>query len=545
MHHAVITVDMDMCVRFVDETFELVTSLLSRTLKGRLFFDVIRIPNVRQIDELKRGLESCLAGEPVDVHPIRSVVVEGYGNRFLFDIELAPIFDRHQEIVGTTLRFSHREENSQQTGTTDFAGDISSGDNNRIVPLTNELYEYLKKCDSICLIEINSIKLVRDGGSATDVERLGQFALETIRNSLTSLSKVFRLSDERLCIPIWNEEGPDPLAEVQSIRDALLSVTFLWAGHSIQLDASIAVVDIRNWDRGYCEFRRIMGVIARKSREVHGEIYLCHPDSTDLRDWSEKVRNVSKLVGAIKESDFGFLCQRIAKVSDEEPETECHFEILLNILNENGKRIPPGEYIPIAEQYNLMPNFDRFVISRAFEAIGELLRQPALPKLEFSINLSARSLSDKSLLPYIIAEQEKYGVEAESVCFEITETASINNVNRAIMFVGELKSLGSKVAIDDFGSGFASISYLRDFPIDYVKIDGSFVRSLLGNPRDYSLVQGIGSVCRELGIITVAEMVEDRATLQALNEMGIDYAQGFFIEKPFPMMQLTEKIGKY
>lgn len=213
-------------------------------------------------------------------------------------------------------------------------------------------------------------------------------------------------------------------------------------------------------------------------------------------------------------------------------------EILLRIRDNSGRILPPAQFIAAAERFKLMPEVDREVIRKAFLWLSE---HPQLwPEICISINLSGNSLGSEGMLDYIAEMQGRYGIPSSCVCFEITETSAIQNRTRAMEMLNQLRRLGFAFALDDFGSGFASYGYLRELPVDYVKIDGCFVRHLATNARDYAIVKSIHDVCRVMGIETVAEFVENQEIMDKLLEIGVDYAQGYAIGRPKPLEQFLQ-----
>jgi len=209
-----------------------------------------------------------------------------------------------------------------------------------------------------------------------------------------------------------------------------------------------------------------------------------------------------------------------------------HAEILLRMQDENGAIILPMAFIPAAERYNVMPMIDRWVVTHAFEwLVANPLSSNNHPQF-FSINLSGQSLGDRNFLQHIVDEFVRTGVAAERICFEITETSAIANIGRAKDFISVLKKRGCCFALDDFGSGMSSYSYLKNLDVDYLKIDGAFVKDVAHDPVDFAMVESINRIGHVMGIRIIAEFVENEPTLRKLNEIGVDFAQGFGIHKP-------------
>ena len=211
-----------------------------------------------------------------------------------------------------------------------------------------------------------------------------------------------------------------------------------------------------------------------------------------------------------------------------------HMEILVRMEDENGHQIPPGAFLPAAERYNLASKIDHWVIRRTF---SEFRNHPEFFKALSicSINLSGQSIGDPSFVNYILSELRSCDLDPTKFCFEITETAAIGNFERGQRFMREMRDSGFHFALDDFGSGLSSFAYLRDLPVDYLKIDGVFVREILDNADDRAIVHAMHQVAGQLGKKTIAEFVENVGILDCLREIGVDYGQGYGIAKPRPL----------
>ena len=196
--------------------------------------------------------------------------------------------------------------------------------------------------------------------------------------------------------------------------------------------------------------------------------------------------------------------------------------------------MPPTAFIPAGERYHLMPTIDRWVISTAFALLARQGADDAAPADVYAINISGASLGDDEFLDYVQKQFVLHGVPHARICFEITETTAVASLSKATQFMTTLRALGCRFALDDFGVGVSSFSYLKHLPVDYLKIDGSFVKDMLADPVNRAMVEAIHRIGHIMGKKTIAESVERRETLQALRAIGVDYAQGFAIAVPAP-----------
>jgi EAL domain-containing protein (putative c-di-GMP-specific phosphodiesterase class I) len=236
---------------------------------------------------------------------------------------------------------------------------------------------------------------------------------------------------------------------------------------------------------------------------------------------------------ALKQNRFRLFCQPIIELSGPNgPPRHCN-ELLIRLLDAEGRLVLPKGFIPAAERYGLMSAIDRWVIESAFRAFTESLG--ASEGVDIAINLSGDSLNDEAFPEFVLKQFDRFSVPPGRVCFEITETAAIHNLDHAIAFITEVKRRGSRFALDDFGSGLSSFKYLRALPVGYLKIDGSFVQNMTDDPRDKALVAAINEVGHALGISTIAEYAHSTAIVNRLRRLGVDCAQGHALGAPMPL----------
>jgi EAL domain-containing protein (putative c-di-GMP-specific phosphodiesterase class I) len=220
-----------------------------------------------------------------------------------------------------------------------------------------------------------------------------------------------------------------------------------------------------------------------------------------------------------------------------------HLEVLLRMLDEDGRLIQPGSFLPAAERYNLMPFIDRWVVRQVFAHHRALAAQRGGGPLTCAINLSATTINSEGFLDFVGQQAREWALPAGSICFEITESSAINNLRNAIEFMHQCKALGILFALDDFGTGMSSFGYLKDLPVDYLKIDGSFVKNLVHNDIDRAMTEAINRIGHIMGIRTVAEYAENQAIIDELRRMGVDFAQGYGVGRPVPMLEPGMKLA--
>jgi EAL domain-containing protein (putative c-di-GMP-specific phosphodiesterase class I) len=239
--------------------------------------------------------------------------------------------------------------------------------------------------------------------------------------------------------------------------------------------------------------------------------------------WAARINN------ALEEGRFELFRQTILPL--QHTEEGAHYELLLRMRDEAGKIVAPDNFITAAERYGITPSIDRWVIENAFRwLVSEADERARLSMC--SINLSGQSLGDDKFLPYVIDQFHRSGLDATKICFEITETAAIASFSQANRFIHALKELGCKFALDDFGTGLSSFGYLKHFPVDFLKIDGSFVKEILHDPIDREMVRSINEIGHLTGKQTIAEFAENNEIINMLRSLGVDYAQGYGVSQP-------------
>jgi EAL domain-containing protein (putative c-di-GMP-specific phosphodiesterase class I) len=247
---------------------------------------------------------------------------------------------------------------------------------------------------------------------------------------------------------------------------------------------------------------------------------------------------VTGIKKAIEQNRFILYAQSIvALASKQSPEqsSDCQrYEVLLRMIGEKDNVLPPGAFIPAAERYGLMGAIDRWVIAKVLADFSRLFDDSRTT--EIAINLSGNSLNDATLFDFVKQQFNASALDPQQICFEITETTLISNPAQAPQFIGEMKELGCRFGLDDFGSGLSSFAYLKNLPVDYLKINGSFIRHIANDSVDCAIVSAINQVSHTLGIETIAESVENEATIEILRTLGIDYIQGYGVGKPYPLM---------
>lgn len=315
------------------------------------------------------------------------------------------------------------------------------------------------------------------------------------------------------------------------ILQAAQGFQFFFNDYCYDINVNIGIVPVTKQTSNFIELFKQANPSCNRAKEFNkNSIYLHSKGNLDPTTYRGEPSWVADIYQALDEDRFLIFIQPI--VSLKELETSlAHYELLIRLCDKDGKLILPGKFLPALERYSMSSVLDRWVIRKAFRMIAD--RPEFLATIQFfSINLSGQSFVDHELSDYIISELEETGIPAEKVCFEITETAAISNLAVASNFIRILKEKGCCFALDDFGSGFSSLLYLKTLPVDYLKIDGSFIKNITYESVDYAVVKAVNEMAQTIGMKTVAEFVESHDVLQLLKDMGVDYAQGYNVGEP-------------
>ena len=396
-----------------------------------------------------------------------------------------------------------------------------------------------------CYLDLDQFKLVNDtcGHSAGD-ELLKQISV-LLANKMRERDTLARLGGDEFGLLLEN----CTLGDANQINNALLKVIrdyrFIHEDKIFNVGVSIGIVVINS------SFESVSDVIHAADSACYSaksagrnQSFLFNPGDIEVVRHRSAVESISDITDEIDDEQFMLYCQPIVPLTAQAIPSN-HYEILLRKIDLDGKIILPTTFIPSAERYHLMPNIDRWVIKNVFLAYRQLLDiNPEKCNYVFSINLSGTSLGDKSLLGFIKDMFVKYAIPPESICFEITETAAIVNLKNTILLFSELRKLGCSFALDDFGSGMSSFTYLKNFDVDYLKIDGTFVKEMDVNKIDHAMVRSIHSVAEAMNIKTVAEFVENEQILAELKAIGVHYGQGLYLGAPVTVKGLIERYSQ-
>ncbi len=386
----------------------------------------------------------------------------------------------------------------------------------------------------LCYMDLDQFKIVNDScGHAAGDELLRQLSKQLLQN-VRHRDTLARLGGDEFAILMEHCSILEAEKVAKKILAAVAQFLFAWKNKTFRVGISIGLVTISKQNSDITELLKQADLACYAAKDAgRNRVRIFHPDDVLIQKSHGEMDWVHKINDALEHNRFVLFAQKIIPL---QPQLTCHYEILLRMMGDNGEVIKPGAFLPTGERYHLSQKIDRWVIHNVFSWIQDnhsILKQNML----FTVNLSGQNLGDELLLEFIFNEFLSTGLDFQKICFEITETAAIHNLSTASNFISQLKRAGCKFSIDDFGSGLSSFEYLKKLPVDFLKIDGIFVKNITNDAVDLALIKSINEIGHIMGKQTIAEFVENQDILNELKKIGVDYAQGYHLSIPKPLSE--------
>ncbi|MDH4072073.1 MAG: EAL domain-containing protein [Gammaproteobacteria bacterium] len=390
-------------------------------------------------------------------------------------------------------------------------------------------------------IDIDQLHVINDLMGHQEGDALIRRVAKTLRAVLRDSDFLARLGGDEFAVLLFSCPVEQGHTIAEKIRNAIAELTVISANRQLDVSASIGVASIDPETEGIVGVMASAEIACKMAKEAgRDRIQVFAEDNTSLVRRSEEIEWIGRVQQGLRDDEFELYCQAVMPLA--ETSRAPHFEILVRLRGDDGNVLLPGLFLPAAERYQLMPQIDRWVIRNSLRMLGSNWESIAAADAVFCVNLSGQSLTDHSFLLFVSDELRNAKVPPQNICFEITETAAISNIDEALTFMKEMRGWGCRFALDDFGAGLSSFGYLKVLPVDYLKIDGSFVREVSTDRIARSMVEAMCQIGRTMGLQMIAEFVGDEETVEVLRAMGVDYAQGFYIGKPAPLQDTTNRL---
>lgn len=391
---------------------------------------------------------------------------------------------------------------------------------------------------ALCFLDLDQFKVINDTCGHKAGDKLLISISKLIQEKIRDHDTLGRLGGDEFGLLLESCSLEKALEIAEGIVSLVRNYKFDWKDRTFQIGVSIGVVHITKDTNDVTKLMSEADIACYAAKDMgRNRVHVHELNDEHVKKIHQELSWVANIETSLKDNRFQLYIQPIVPV-DTNNNSYGMFEILLRLKDDDGNIISPGAYIPAAERFNLMRAVDTWVVREAVKKI-ELISQSGNSEIpRIFINLSANSITDQSFCDYILKLLNEHPIPENSICFEITETAAIKNMEQAINFMTQLKKVHCLFALDDFGSGMSSFTYLKNLPVDYLKIDGSIVNKMDENKADQAMVAAINQIGRVMNIETIAEHVENEAIMSELNEMGVNYAQGFYIGKPISIDEL-------
>jgi len=533
----VITTDANCNVEYVNPVAEELTGWKVDDASGRPIDEIFRGFHEETCEPLENPLAVSIRRDRAIKSVRPSLLIRRDGNELYIESTASPIRDGKGSVSGGVLVFHDVSESRDLNRRLSYhaSHDILTGLVNRH-EFENRVERALKSAKAretsyaLLYLDLDQFKIVNDscGHSAGDMllTQLGALLKSKIRWRDT----LARLGGDEFGVLLESCSLEEAMNTAETLRMAIGEYKFVWEERNFRLGVSIGVVPITADNEDVAALITAADSACAAAKEAgRNRIHSFQENDIDLMRRRREMQWAARINNALEEDRFELFRQTIQPLqADEEG---AHYEILLRMRDENGGIISPGLFIEAAERYGITPSIDRWVIRSAFRwLVSEADERERLALC--SINLSGQSLGDEKFLPFVIDQFQMSGLDASRICFEITETAAIASYSQANRFINALKELGCKFALDDFGTGLSSFGYLKHFPVDFLKIDGSFVKEILHDPIDREMVRSINEIGHLTGKKTIAEFAENEEIITMLRGMGVDYAQGYGVSEP-------------
>jgi diguanylate cyclase (GGDEF)-like protein/PAS domain S-box-containing protein len=542
----VITTDTDGWVEYLNPVSEALTGWKASAARGLPLQAVFRMVQESTREPAQNPIETVLREERTIEVPATMLLVRNDGNEIPVVHSAAPIRGRDGEISGVVL-ILHDVSNerqyaaklSYQASHDSLTGLINRAEFEKRLSLALKSAAQMGRHHAVMYLDLDQFKIVNDTCGHAAGDQLMRQVTALLQRRLREGDTLGRLGGDEFGVLLESCPPDHSVRIAETLRQTMKDLHFVWEGRSFNVSVSIGLVNV---DDGLFTLADVMSAadaacyMAKDKGRNRVQVY--RRGDTELSMRQGEMEWVGRIQKALDEDRFVLYAQDIVEIEPRQGRGQGgshHCELLIRMLGEDGALVPPMAFIPAAERYGLMPSIDRWVVRTAFATLSRLRSDPAgEPISHCAINLSGATLGDEQFLDYVREQFERFKLQRDWICFEITETAAIANLDKAAQFIEALKDLGCLFSLDDFGAGMSSFGYLKHLPVDYLKIDGGFVKDMADDPIDRAMVEAINSVGHVMGKKTIAEFVDSDRVMAALREVGVDYAQGYWVAKPRP-----------
>jgi diguanylate cyclase (GGDEF)-like protein/PAS domain S-box-containing protein len=546
---AILTTDQNGCIEYMNRAAELMTGLTPSDALGRTFAEIVTLVDDLDRRPLPDPVHQALTSNTRVSGGRRSLMVTRDGNERSVELSVAPLRNTQGDATGTVILMRDVSELRGLTRQMSYQAshDALTGLVNRreFEHRLQEVIDAARSASShhvLCYLDLDRFKNVNDTAGHLAGDGLLREVAALIKSAVRDSDTVGRLGGDEFGIIL----SGCPLEKATQIAEDMLNKVndyrFVWKDKIFTIGVSVGLVEISRESGNLEELISAADsacYVAKRNNGSHAHVHVYSARDEAVARQRGEIQWLQRLQTALKEHQFELMAQPIVAVSpllrDEGPA----LEVLLRLHDpNNAEGIPPSEFLRAAERYRLMVDVDRWVVQTAVTALS--LGGIRLPQgRSLAINLSGQTLGDPSFLEFVVDCLDRTGVAPGQLCFEVTENAVMTNIDLARRFIGVLHGIGCKFALDDFGRGLSSFGNLKHLAVDYLKIDGSFIRNLAADHVNQAMVSAMVKLARTLNFRVIAEQVEDSASLNAARSMGVDFVQGFELARPQPLARVV------
>jgi diguanylate cyclase (GGDEF)-like protein/PAS domain S-box-containing protein len=545
---AVICTDMEGRVTLMNAAAETLTQMRERMVVGRPLESFFRPLHEETGKPLPCSSREAMEKQTVIELPHPGILVRRDGTRRSIRDLASPVLTSKREIIGSVLVIQDVTSARALQRELEFAAthDALTGLKCRasFEALLTDAIERARKLGkehALLYIDLDRFKIVNDIAGHAAGDALLKTVGKALRAAVAPRDVVARLGGDEFAVLLLDCAANDAERVATRILGLIGTDRFSWAGkvHEIGASIGVAIVDQDTIDTQTVLAHADVACYSAKSGG-RNRVSVYRSETGDAHRHMSELHVAAGIREAVEDNRFRLYAQEIRDLRTPLARGQ-HVEILTRMVALDGGIIPPGAFIPAAERFDLMGALDRWVLRTTIRGHGPAIMK--IPGLSVGVNLSANSLNDPELWPFLASELADGPLDPARLTLEITETAVINNFNTAERFVAEARRAGCKISLDDFGSGVSSFAYLKRFEVDSLKIDGAFVRTMTQSRYDRTIVRLVNEIAVEIGVETIAECVEDTATVEALTEIGVRFGQGFLFHRPRPLAEVLSERG--
>ncbi len=545
----VVTTDFDGRINYVNPVTEELSGWNKQEAVGKYLNEIIRLHDQSTGEVITDPVSNCLVHErKISING--EIILRGTRSTKEYSIEvtISPIRNADDRIIGTVLVFhdvtvlhSMAKQMSHQATHDALTGLINRQEfEHRLSAVLDSIHRKNHQQHAMCYLDLDEFKVVNDTSGHAAGDTLLKDLTSRLESCIRETDTLARLGGDEFGVLLQNCPLDRAKEIAESMRRTVLEYRLGWEDHVHQVGVSIGLVPLDEDSGELTDILRSADSACYVAKDKgRNRVHVYEKDDIELARHHGNMRWMRRIQMALERDDFRIFYQPVRDTSLEISNV-LHFEVLIRMLDKDGHITTPHNFIPAAERYHLMVDIDRWVIRHTFAKLKNMLEDSSYDSVLCSINLSGQSLSDDDFLVYLESYIRSTGIRPDSLCFEITETAAISNIDQVQYFINGLRDMGCKFALDDFGSGLSSFSYLKRLPIDFLKIDGSFIRNICVDKTDYAMVKSIQEIGNAIGVKTIAEFVESNEIIESLKELGVDYIQGYGIAMPAPLDDLLE-----